>query len=131
LQTTPERARLRAAELAREERALEEMLEANRARLEQCLHSDAPLNEEQAAAITLLRSEVAQQRERLLELIFLEQSYQQIAAAVPAHPAQPQQAAPSNTTKAFGIRRHSLARVEPPGQDQPAPDAQATPDTPT
>jgi hypothetical protein len=132
LQTTPERARLRAAELAREERALEEMLEANRARLEQCLHSDAPLNDEQAAAITLLRSEVARQRERLLELIFLEQSYQQIAAAVPAHPAQPQQqAAPPNTTKAFGVRRHSLARVEPPGQDQPGPDAQATPDTPT
>ena len=126
LQTTPERARLRATELAREQRALEEMLEANRARLEELLRRSDSSNAEQATTISLLRSEMVQQRERLLEMIFLEQSYRQIAAGVTTPPAQPPPAAPANTPRAFGVRRHPLARVEPPGQDQPAPDTQAT-----
>jgi hypothetical protein len=125
LQTTPERAALRATELACERQLLEQMIEERQARLDHLLHSRNPGDAEEAATISLLQSELAQRRERLQEASFLEHWYRQIA-----NPWVEQQgegfksATPPNTPRAFGIRRHSLARVEPPGQNQPAPDVQ-------
>jgi hypothetical protein len=116
LQTTPERAMLRAAELARERRSLEQLLEDNRARLETLLRGNTPPDDEAATAISLLQSEMAGQRERLQEIAFLEQKYRQVASPVAEQLTQQKRQASPNTPGAFGVRRHPLARIQPPEQ---------------
>lgn len=131
LPTTPEIARVRAAEVGRERRYLEQAIEEQQTRLEELLHSTAPDDFEATVAISLLQGELAEQRHRLEELIFLEKSYRQMAAPSLEQLAQQyKKAASPNRPRAFGVRRHSLARVEPPGQNPPASPAQATPDPP-
>ena len=117
LQTTPERAMLRAAELARERRSLEQLLEDNQARLDTLLHGSALPDAEDATTVSLLQSEMAGQRERLQEITFLEQSYRQVASPVTEQLAQQKRQASSNTPGAFGVRRHPLAPVQPPEQE--------------
>lgn len=117
LQTTPERAMLRAAELARERRSLQQLLEDNQARLDTLLRGNALPDAEHAASVSLLQSEMAGQRERLQEIIFLEQSYRQVASPVAEQFAQQKRQASPNTPGAFGVRRHPLARVQPPEQE--------------
>jgi hypothetical protein len=117
LQTTPERAMLRAAELARERRSLEQLLEDNQARLDTLLHGSALPDAKDATTVSLLQSEMAGQRERLQEITFLEQSYRQVASPVTEQLAQQKRQASSNTPGAFGVRRHPLAPVQPPEQE--------------
>ncbi len=120
LHTTPARAMLRAAELARERHTLEQVLEAHQARLEALLQHNQPRSQEDAASISLLQSEITRQREHLQEILFLEQNYRQIAASLSEQLAQQRPVSP-DTPRAFGARRHSLARVQPPGQGQSNP----------
>ncbi len=117
LQTTPERAMLRAAELARERRSLEHLLEDNQARLDALLRGNALPDPEDASTVSLLQSEMAGQRERLQEIIFLEQNYRQVASPVTEQLAQQKRQAAPNAPGAFGVRRHPLARVQPPEQE--------------
>lgn len=117
LQTTPERAMLRAAELARERRSLEHLLEDNQARLDALLRGKAMPDAEDASTISLLQSEMAGQRERLQEIIFLEQNYRQVASPVAEQLTQQKRQAAPNAPGAFGVRRHPLARVQPPEQE--------------
>lgn len=124
LQTTPERATLRAAELARERLALEQMLEDNVARLDTLTRSAGTADADDASSASKLQSEIARQRERLQELTFLEQNYRQIASALSDQLAQQHRSASPDTPRAFGVRRHSLARVDPPGQRQSTPNHQ-------
>jgi hypothetical protein len=130
LPTTPELARLRAAELGRERRYLEQMIEEQQARLAYLLQGDAPDDSRDLAAISQVQGELAQQRQRLEEISFLEERYRR--AAIPSLEQLMQHyknAASPHTPRAFGVRRHSLARVQPPDQNPPAPPAQATTDT--
>ncbi|HEY7356340.1 MAG TPA: hypothetical protein VH590_07730 [Ktedonobacterales bacterium] len=130
LPTTPELARLRAAELGRERRYLEQMIEEQQARLAYLLQDDAPDGSRDPAAISQVQNELAQQRHRLEEISFLEERYRR--AAIPSLEQVTQlykKAASPHTPRAFGVRRHSLARIQPPGQNPPVPPAQATPDT--
>lgn len=132
LPTTPEIARVRAAEVGRERRYLEQAIEEQQTRLEHLLHSTVPDDFEATVAISLLQSELAEQRHHLDELIFLEESYRQMAAPSLEQLAQQyKKAASPNKPRAFGVRRHSLARIESSGQNPPAPPAQATPDQPS
>ncbi|HEY7348987.1 MAG TPA: hypothetical protein VH599_11810 [Ktedonobacterales bacterium] len=132
LQTTPERALQRAAQLGRERRYLEQAIEDQQARLAELLHSDPPDASEAAAAISQLQTELAQQREHLQETIFLEERYRQVAVPTLEQLAQHyKNTASAHTPRAFGVRRHSLARVKPPDQNPPAPPAQATTDSPS
>jgi hypothetical protein len=117
LQTTPERAMLRAAELARERRSLEQLLEDNQARLDTLLRGNARPDADDATTISLLQSEMAGQRERLQEILFLEQNYRQVASPVTEQLAQQKRQASPNAPGAFGVRRHPLARVQPPEQE--------------
>ena len=73
---------LRAAELARERRSLEQLLEDNQARLDTILRGSSPPDPKDASMVSLLQSEMAGQRERLQEIIFLEQNYRQVASPV-------------------------------------------------
>lgn len=132
LPSTPELARQRAAELGRERRYLEQMIEEQQARLAYLLQSDAPDGSRDPAAISQVQSELAQQRHRLEEISFLEERYRR--AATPSLEQLTQHyknAASPHMPKAFGVRRHSLARIQPPGQNPPAPPAQAATDTPS
>ncbi len=129
---TPELARQRAAELGRERRYLEQMIEEQQTRLAYLLQDDAPDGSRDPAAISQVQHELAQQRHRLEEISFLEERYRR--AATPSLEQLTQHyknAASPHTPRAFGVRRHSLARIQPPGQNPPAPPAQATPDTPS
>lgn len=108
---------LRAAELARERRSLEQLLEDNQTRLDTLLRGNALPDIESAATISLLQSEMAGQRERLQEIIFLEQNYRQVASPVTEQLAQQKRQATSNAPGAFGVRRHPLARIQPPEQE--------------
>ena len=108
---------LRAAELARERHSLEQLLEDNQARLDTLLHSQAAPDAENATTISLLQSEMAGQRERLQEITFLEQNYRQVASPVTEQFAQQKRQASPNAPGAFGVRRHPLARVQPPEQE--------------
>jgi uncharacterized membrane-anchored protein YhcB (DUF1043 family) len=130
LPTTPELARLRAAELGRERRYLEQMIEEQQARLAYLLQGDAPDGPEDPAVISQVQSELAQQRQRLEEISFLEERYRR--AAIPSLEQLTQhykKAASPHMPKAFGVRRHSLARIQPPGKNPPAPPAQAATDS--
>lgn len=132
LPTTPEIARVRAAEAGRERRYLEQTIEEQQTQLEQLLHSTVSDDFEATVAISLLQSELAEQRHHLEELIFLEQCYRQMAAPSLEQLAQHyKKAASPNRPRAFGVRRHSLARIEPPGQNPPAPPAPAATDQPS
>jgi hypothetical protein len=108
---------LRAAELARERRSLEHLLEDNQARLDALLRGKAMPDAEDASTISLLQSEMAGQRERLQEIIFLEQNYRQVASPVAEQLTQQKRQAAPNAPGAFGVRRHPLARVQPPEQE--------------
>jgi hypothetical protein len=121
LRTTPERASLRAAELTRERNALERLLEETLARLDTLLRSAGMAGADDASSVSQMQSEIARQREHLQELAFLEQHYRQIASALSDQFAQQQRSASPDTPRAFGVRRHSLARVDQPGQRQGAP----------
>jgi hypothetical protein len=124
--TTPERAWLRAAQLGRERRYLEQVIEEQQARLDQISQGALPGETEETAAIGLLQSELAQQRARLQEIILLEERYRKMAVPSLEQLAQDyKKAAAPNTPRAFGVRRHSLARIEPSGQNPPTPPAQA------
>lgn len=126
LRATPEEARLRAAELGRERRYLEQAIEEQQARIEQMLHSASSGAAEPLEAVSLLQSELAQQRHHLEEISFLEERYRQVAVPSLEPLAQRyKKAASAQIPRAFGVRRHSLARIEPPGQHPPA---QATTD---
>ncbi len=130
LQATPEQARARAAELGRERRYLEQAIEEQQARLEQLLLGDTA-DDTAKAATSLLRQELAQQRHHLEEISFLEECYRQVAVPSLEQLAQHyKQAASPHAPRAFGVRRHSLSRIPPPGKNPPAPPAQATTDSP-
>jgi hypothetical protein len=126
---TPEHASLRAAELGRERRYLEQTIEEQQARLAELLQSGTGVSEEKAA-ISLLQSELEEQRQQLEEMIFLEERYRQVATPSLEQLAQDyKNAASPQTPRAFGVRRHSLARIEPPDQNPPAPPTQASTDS--
>ena len=127
---TPELARVRAAELGRERRYLEQAIEEEQDRLAQLLHIQVSVGSPDSAPIRQLQSELAQQRQRLQEIILLEERYRQ--AAVPSLEQMAQEyknAASPHTPRAFGVRRHSLAPVEQPGKNPPAPPTQASTDS--
>jgi hypothetical protein len=130
LAATPEAARLRAAELGRERRYLEQALEEQQAQLEQLLHDHAPGNTQEKAAIGQLQSELAEQRRHLNEIIMLEERYRQLAVPSLEQLAREyKNTASPHTPRAFGVRRHSLAPIDSPGKHPPAPPAQAKTDT--
>ncbi len=130
LPPTPEFARVRAAELGRERRYLEQAIEEEQDRLAQLLHIQVSVGSPDSAPIRQLQSELAQQWQRLQEIILLEERYRQ--AAVPSLEQMAQEyknAASPHTPRAFGVRRHSLAPVEQPGKNPPAPPTQASTDS--
>lgn len=130
LPSTPEAASLRAAELGRERRYLEQAIEEQQARLEQLMHTRTPGNSQELVAIHVLQSELAEQRHHLEEIIFLEERYRQAATPSLEQLAQDyKNAASPHTPRAFGVRRHSLAPIDPPGKNPPAPPAQAKTDS--
>lgn len=130
LLTTPELARVRAAELGRERRYLEQAIAEEQDRLAQLLHIQTAVGSPESAPIRQLQSELAQQRQRLEEIILLEERYRQAAVPSLAQMAQDyKNAASPHTPRAFGVRRHSLAPVEQPGKNPPAPPAQAATDS--
>jgi uncharacterized membrane-anchored protein YhcB (DUF1043 family) len=129
LPTTPELASVRAAELGRERRYLEQAIEEQQARLAQLLHIQMSLGAPETATIRQLRDELAEQRGRLEEIIAQEERYRQ--AAVPSLEQLAQDyknAASPHTPRAFGVRRHSLAPFDLPDKHPPAPPTQAKPD---
>ncbi|HLW00815.1 MAG TPA: hypothetical protein VKT82_19305 [Ktedonobacterales bacterium] len=130
LPATPEAARLRAAELGRERRYLEQSLEEQQARLEQLLHQHTPDNTQELAAIHQLQSELAEQRHHLHEIIVLEERCRQLAVPSLEQLAREyKNTASPHTPRAFGVRRHKLAPIDPPGKNPPGPPAQAKTDT--
>jgi hypothetical protein len=130
LPASPEDARLRAAELGRERRYLEQAIEEQQARLEQLLHHHTPGNTPEMAALRQAQSELAEQRRRLQEIILLEERYRQQAVPSLEQLAQEyKNTASPHTPRAFGVRRHSLAPIDPPGKNPPVPPAQAKTDT--
>ncbi len=130
LPTTPEAARLRAVELGRERRYLEQAIDEQQARLAELLHNRTPGNTQEIAAIGLLRSELSAQRQRLEEIIVLEERCRQLVGPSLEQLARHyKNAATPRTPGAFGVRRHSLAPLDPPGQNPPVPPTQAKTDT--
>jgi DNA-directed RNA polymerase subunit K/omega len=106
---TPERARLRLAELARERGYLEQTLESHRATYQQLQRRQPAPDSEEYLALHGLQSEIAHQQQRIAHISALEGAYRQRAATwVGQAIEQAWQPTPS-APKAFGARRLSRA----------------------
>jgi hypothetical protein len=123
----PGRARLHLAELARERGYLGHTLEANQSKLEELERGLLLPDSEEALAISVLRDEIARQRQRLAEISALEERYRQVVAGWSEQTNEQAQQPDLRAPKAFSARRLSRPRV---AQAQAEPPEALSPPSP-